>query len=65
MKRLNAYVNSLVNITLKNKNGHTNSLSGYITHCGKDWILFLDQDKNERPFKKESVSDVKLIATKA
>jgi hypothetical protein len=61
MKQLKPYLNKLVNITVQNKMGLTSNLSGNIGNIGKSYILFTDQDGNERPFRKDAVIDVKLI----
>jgi hypothetical protein len=64
MKRLNIYINKLVNLTIKNKLGHNQMLSGYITNVGKQWILFIDTDGTEHPYKRELIQDVKIITSK-
>ena len=60
MKRLKSYINKLVNIMV-NVKGFPQSLSGHISTVGKEYILFLDQDKNERPIKKSSITKVIII----
>ena len=60
MKRLKTLSNRLVNITITVK-GFNQSLSGYISTVGKEYILFIDQDKKERPIKRSSITTVKLI----
>lgn len=44
-----------------NVKGFPQSLSGHISTVGKEYILFLDQDKNERPIKKSSITKVIII----
>lgn len=61
MLRLNAYINQLVSITIKNKLRHDHNLSGWISAIGKDNVLFLDQDKVEHSFKKDTIIEIKCI----
>ena len=65
MKRLKSYVNQLVNITIKVNGGHSQSISGHVTTVGKEYILFLDQDGKERPFKRAVVARVEIIKSSA
>jgi hypothetical protein len=62
MKRIQPYqINCLVNLTVKSKTGNVNTMSGYISTVGKEYILFLDQDGIEHPFRKSCIIEIKQI----
>lgn len=58
--RKNGYINKLVNLTIKHKNGNLSTISGYVTSVTKEYLILLDQDEKEWIFKKSNL-DIKLI----
>jgi len=48
----------MINLTLRNQYGHIQTLSGTLAYTGEKYIIIVDQDGLEHPFKRSQIVEM-------